>query len=215
MNKFVLFSNYFIQLLSVIPVLIHLRMNQRRPLVKSPLVFYLISNVLLIILANFFQYYFQNCYPVFHISTLISGSLILLILKDMSGHNKILITIFQFVLLFLCISDTFFISSIWLNNSLSNICMNIMVAITSYLVILEQVKITTLKDDTKFESNFYISMSFFILNTSVFFFSIIEYKIRSEASSLFYVSYFALLFIQLIHLIILSFGIWKLGQKRF
>jgi hypothetical protein len=93
--------------------------------------------------------------------------------------------------------------------------MNIMVAITSYLVILEQVKITTLKDDTKFESNFYISMSFFILNTSVFFFSIIEYKIRSEASSLFYVSYFALLFIQLIHLIILSFGIWKLGQKRF
>ena len=107
--------------------------------------------------------------------------------------------IFQFVLLFLCISDTFFISSIWLNNSLSNICMNIMIAITSYLVILEQVKITTLKDDTKFESNFYISMSFFILNTSVFFFSIIEYKIRSESSSLFYVSYFALLLIQLIH----------------
>jgi hypothetical protein len=215
MNKFVLFSNYFIQLLSVIPLIMHLRMNQRRPLVKSPLVFYLISNVLLIILSNIFQYYFHNCYPVFHISTLISGGLILLILKDMSVDNKILIMIFQFVLLFLCISDTFFISSIWLNNSLSNICMNIMIAITSYLVILEQVKITTLKDDTKFESNFYISMSFFILNTSVFFFSIIEHKIRSEASSLFYVSYFALLFIQLIHLIILSFGIWKLGQKRF
>lgn len=213
MNNLVLFSYYLVQAISFIPLFIYLNWYKGRNFYFTPLFLYVSVNFILILTSNIFEIYLKNTFPVFQISTISLGVLMILILRKFSSKNKGYYNFGFLLLITTCLIDFYFIGGFWENNYTSNLAMNIIVSALSVIVIFDLINLEDDISPNQLEGKFYIAISFFVYNSSTFFFSLIEHKIRTEISSLFYVSYLSYLFLELVHYALLSFGIWKSAQK--
>ncbi len=215
MGNLALYSYYLVQAISFLPLFIYLKWQKGCNFFFTPLFLYVSINFILILTSNFFEIFYKNTFPIFHISTISLGALMILILRSFSSKNKAYCNLGLFLLITIYLIDFFIFGGFWENNYISNIAMNIIVSAMSVMVIFDLIN---LEDDVipnQLEGKFYIAISFFVYNSTTFFFSLIEHKIRTEISSLFYVSYLSYLFLELVHYALLSFGIWKSAQKLY
>jgi hypothetical protein len=182
----------------------------KRRIPNSPLFLYIIINILSVSASYFFLIYFSNSFPIFHFSVLASTAVLFYYFKTRDLYYQSTYNFMIVLLITLFMFDLFLLDGICENNFYTTVFSNTCLTFFS----LRQL-FFLLNDDKNeslffFESNFYIAISILILNSSSFFFSILESKIRALENKLFlfYTLPFFFVFI-LIHNVLLSVGLWK------
>jgi hypothetical protein len=208
---FVLYSAYAVCLL---PVVVYILAYKNRLFTFAPLFFYVTVYVLLIVSEGIFFHYFKNTHLIWCLSTLVLGSLMILILKTLSNKNKWLFDLILLAFIVICLVDFYPYEHHWEFNYTSDLILNLVGTFLSVMVIFNLIGQVTHSNANKIEGQFLIAISFFILHASTFFFNLFQDKIYSSFSSLFYVSYIFYLLIIIVHYVLLSFGIWKSAQKK-
>lgn len=182
----------------------------KRQIGNLPLFFYVLINLLSVLLSYIFLIYLSNSFPIFHLSVFLSTAMLIFYLKV--GDPKYQ-WVYKLMFIYLCgffIMDIFLLKGIWENNFYTTVFSNICLALLS----LRQLFILLNEDENgnlfSFESSFYIAISILILNSSTFFFSVLESRIRAIENEIFMLYTFPLfMFFIIIHNCILSIGLWK------
>jgi len=199
--------SYFLASLSYLFPFIVILMKRR--FINSPLFFYILFNILSVYLSYVFIIYFSNSFPIFHFSVFLSSTVLIYYFKrsDIKYHF-----LYNLLFVFLIVSfmiDIFLFNGIWGNNFYTTIYSNICLTILS----LRQLFVILGEEDNRslfyFEWSFYIAISILILNSSSFFFSIFEDRIRSLENNLFLYTFPVFMCFIFIHNIFLSIGLWK------
>jgi len=206
------FILYVFFAICLLPVVVYILAFKNRLFTFASLFFYVTVDVLLIVSEVIFVHYFKNAYLIWCLSTLVLGSLMILIFKKLSNINKWLFDLILLAFIVICLID--FYKHNWGFNYTSDLILNLLGTVLSVLVIFNLIGQVTHSNANKMEGQFLIAISFFILHACTFFFNLFQDKIYSSLSSLFYVSYIFYLLIFIIHYVLLSFGIWKSAQKK-
>jgi len=206
------FILYVFFAICLLPVVVYILAFKNRLFTFAPLFFYVSVDVLLIVSEVIFVHYFKNAYLIWCLSTLVLGSLMILILKKLSNINRWLFDLILLAFIVICLID-FYEHNLGFNYT-SDLILNLLGTVLSVLVIFNLIGQVTHSNANKMEGQFLIAISFFVLHACTFFFSLFQDKIYSSLSSLFYVSYIFYLLITIIHYVLLSFGIWKSAQKK-
>jgi hypothetical protein len=206
---FVLYSAYAVCLL---PVVVYILAYKNRLFTFAPLFFYVTVYVLLIVSEGIFFHYFKNTHLIWCLSTLVLGSLMILILKKLNNINKWLFDLILLAFIVICLIDFYAYENKW--DYTSDLILNLLGTVLSVLVIFNLIGQVAHDNSNKMEGQFLIAISFFVFHASTFFFSLFQDKIRSSLSSLFYLSYIFYLLIIIVHYVLLSIGIWKSAQKK-
>ncbi len=184
----------------------------KRRIINSPLFYYVQMNIISVLLSYVFLICFSNSFPIFHFSVYLTTAVLIYYFKvrDLFYHRAYNLTFVFLTVSF--IMDIFFFNGIWGNNFCTTIYSNTFLSLLSlpqlYYILHEEQKTSLFS----FESSFYIAISILILNSSSFFFSIFEDRIRALENNLFLFTFPIFMFFILIHNIFLSIGLWK-NQK--
>ena len=198
----------------LLPVVVYIVAFKNRLFTFAPLFFYVTVYVLLIVSEAIFVYYFKNAYLIWSLSTLVLGSLMILIFKKLSNINKWLFDLILLAFFVICLIDFYPYVQYREINYIADLTLSLLGTVLSVLVIFNLIGQVTHSNSNKTEGQFLIAISFFILHAGTFFFNLFQDKIYSSLSSLFYLSYIFYLLITIIHYVLLSFGIWKSAQKK-
>jgi hypothetical protein len=181
----------------------------KRRRIDSPLHIYVFINAIGSLVAYFFHHFCSNSFPVYHFSVFLSA--ICLLSYFYSKDSKF----FNFYLLgFITLCVTFFVDlfnpqGIWGNNFFTTVFSNVILTLFSlrslYLLLSDEKQ----QLSELIEYKFYTSVAVLIINSSSFFFSILENQIRNSESKLFFYSIPFLLIFNILFNILLSIGLWK------
>jgi hypothetical protein len=199
--------SYFLASISYLfPLVIFLL---KRRIMNSPLFFYVKINILSVILSYIFLIYYSNSFPIFHFSVFLSTAVLIYYFKI---KELIYQSVYNLLFVFLSVSfiiDIFLFNGIWGNNFYTTIYSNLCLTLLS----LRQLFVILDEEDKRslftFEWSFYITVSILILNSSSFFFSIFEDRIRSLENNLFLYTFPIYMSFIFIHNFFLSIGLWK------
>ncbi len=197
-----------------IPVLVFCTV--RKTLIKenSALFTLVFFNLFFTFLAILSQEIYTNCYPAFHVSTPI---LTLLTINYFwrKGISTFITVISASIVLLLFIYESIYLNKWFQNNLLiavfSNMCISMLSLYHLYLIFINE---NENEQDNQFKSLFFISSGLFMSNTSSFFFSLNEDKIRSEDYLVLFQYVFPVfMFIYILQNVLISWGI-SITQKR-
>ena len=193
-----------------IPVLVFCTV--RKTLIKenSALFTLVFFNLFFTLLGYIPQIIYKNCYPVFHVSTPI---LTLLTINYFwrKGISTFIAVILASIVLLLFVYESIYLNKWFENNMLITVFSNMCISMLS-LYHLYTIFTYENENNNQFKSLFFISSGLFISNTSSFFFSLNEDKIRSE-DYLFQFVFPVFLFLITLQNVLISWGIWT-TQKR-
>jgi hypothetical protein len=197
-----------------IPVLVFCTV--RKTLIKenSALFTLVFFNLCFTFLAILSQEIYTNCYPAYHVSTPI---LTLLTINYFwrKGISTFIAVISASIVLLLFIYESIYLNN-WFENNLliavfSNMCISMLSLYHLYIIFTNE---NENENNNQFKSLFFISSGLFISNTSSFFFSLNENKIRSEDYLVLFQYVFPVfMFIYILQNALISWGIWT-TQKR-
>ena len=197
-----------------IPVLVFCTV--RKTLIKenSALFTLVFFNLFFTLLGYIPQIIYKNCYPVFHVSTPI---LTLLTINYFwrKGISTFITVILASIVLLLFVYESIYLNNWFENNMLitvfSNMCISMLSLNHLYIIFTNE---NENEKNNQFKSLFFISSGLFISNTSSFFFSLNEDKIRSEDYLVLFQYVFPVfLFIYILQNVLISWGIW-ITQKK-
>ena len=180
---------------------------KRRKLL-SPLSLCILTNVLGALLSYFFTFEYQNSYPVYHFSILLTSFFLVQFLKPFDQNFSSVYSICS-SLIFLSFLLDLYLNGLWNNNFLTTISSNVILTVLAlrnlYLLLNKEDNLTL----ESLESNFYIFISILVVNSASFFFSVLENQIRVSENELFLMTIPMLFVINILFNIILSIGLWK------
>ena len=197
-----------------IPVLVFCTVKKTLIKENSALFTLVFFNLFFTLLAILSQEIYTNCYPAFHVSTPI---LTLLTINYFwrKGISNLIAVISASIVLLLFIYESIYLNN-WFENNLliavfSNMCISMLSLYHLYIIFIKE---NENEQDYQFKSLFFISSGLFMSNTSSFFFSLNEDKIRSEDYLVLFQYVFPVfMFIYILQNVLISWGIW-ITQKR-
>ncbi len=181
---------------------------------NSALFAWVFFNLFFTLLGYIPQIIYKNSYPVFHVSIPI---LTLLTINYFwrKGISTFITVISASIVLLLFIYESIYLNN-WFENNLliavfSNMCISMLSLYHLYIIFIKE---NENEQDNQFKSLFFISSGLFMSNTSSFFFSLNEDKIRSEDYLVLFQYVFPVfMFIYILQNVLISWGIW-ITQKR-
>jgi hypothetical protein len=195
-----------------IPVLVFCTVKKNLIKENSALFTLVFFNLFFTLLGYIPQIIYKNCYPVFHVSIPI---LTLLTINYFwrKGISTFIAVILASIVLLLFVYESIYLNKWFENNMLITVFSNMCI---SMLSLYNLYTIFTYEDEknNQFKSLFFISSGLFISNTSSFFFSLNEDKIRSEDYLVLFQYVFPVfLFLIMLQNALISWGIW-ITQKK-
>ena len=195
-----------------IPVLVFCTVKKTLIKENSALFTLVFFNLFFTFLAILSQVIYTNSYPAFHVSIPI---LTLLTINYFwrKGISTFIAVILASIVLLLFVYESIYLNKWFENNMLITVFSNMCI---SMLSLYNLYTIFTYEDEknNQFKSLFFISSGLFISNTSSFFFSLNEDKIRSEDYLVLNQYVFPVFwFLIILQNVLISVGIWT-TQKR-
>ncbi len=195
-----------------LPVLIFCTVKKTLIKENSALFAWVFFNLFFTLLGYIPQIIYKNSYPVFHVSIPI---LTLLTINYFwrKGISNLITIILASIVLLLFVYESIYLNKWFQNNLLSTVFSNVCISLLS-LHHLYTIFTYENEQDNQFKSLFFISSGLFISNTSSFFFSLNEDKIRSEDYLVLFQYVFPVfMFIYILQNVLISWGI-SITQKR-
>ncbi|MEN9303876.1 MAG: hypothetical protein RL264_2305 [Bacteroidota bacterium] len=180
----------------------------KRRLNISPLFYFTSINLISVFISYYFTLRFSNSYPVFHLSVPINSVFMLRYFQLLEQNSRISFKLGYFSIALVFLIDLIY-SGIWYNNIVTTLFTNVLFTFLSCKSLLFLLKSNNDFELVTFESKFYILISILILNSSSFFFSILETEIRNDTGDFFSFSISFLLVINILFNIFISIGLWK------
>ncbi len=180
----------------------------KRQLIELPLLLYSILNLLSVSLSYLFLVLYNNSFPIFHISILLNSYTLIWYFSKQDLRFQLFYKSLFLILIILFFYDIL-ISGIWNNNFLTSLFSNVFLS----LIALRNLQITLDYDlfeyKNRLETKFYISLAIFIINSTSFYFSILENQIRSELDELFLITFPLFMLFNIIHNFLIGLAFWK------
>ena len=201
---------FFATLSYVIPFLISFKLRKRLILINKPIFIYVILDVLFVILEYIFIVIFTNSHPVHHIS-----SFVLLFLSLTYFYsvylNRYLFVFCLFIMLILFFYETVYLNTIMEPNYLFLTFSNCLISIISFFHLFKL--FNSDNDEIRlFQFQYFISMGFFIFNSSSFFMSLFESQIVNDLNNYFVIVSPIFSSLIVFQNLMISKGIWILKR---
>lgn len=167
----------------VLPFVIALKLRTRLIEGYKPILIYVVLDFIFVLLEYIFAVLISNSNPVHHVSSIVISFIILFHYKNLYLNKNIFV--FCILLMFvLCFYETIILNKILEPNFLFLTFSNFLISIISFFHLYK------LFDSDKieiqhFQFQYYISMAFFIYNSTSFFMSLFEAKIVSDLNNYF------------------------------
>lgn len=196
---------YFSAISYIFPALVALIKGRK---LFSPLSLFIFISLFASILSFYFTFEYQNSYPVYHFSILLTSFFLVQFLKPFDKNFSSVYSICS-SLIFLFFLLDLNLNGLWNNNFFTTISSNVILTVLAirnlYLLLNKEDNLTL----ESLESNFYIFISILVVNSASFFFSVLENQIRVSENELFLMTIPMLFIINILFNIILSIGLWK------